>query len=152
MLQGKRIVLGVCGSIASYKGADVASKLTQAGALVDVILTAAAQRFVSPLTFRALTQRPVYTDMFDPQSPIAEEHVELARAADAVLIAPASATTIARLAYGLADDMLALTALATTAPVLVAPAMDAQMWEHPATRANVATLRDRGVNVIGPDE
>ncbi|MHB8375610.1 MAG: bifunctional phosphopantothenoylcysteine decarboxylase/phosphopantothenate--cysteine ligase CoaBC [Dehalococcoidia bacterium] len=152
MLQGKRIVLGVCGSIASYKGADVASKLTQAGALVDVILTAAAQRFVSPLTFRALTQRPVYTDMFDPQSPIAEEHVELARAADAVLIAPASATTIARLAYGLADDMLALTALATTAPVLVAPAMDAQMWEHPATRANVATLRDRGVIVIGPDE
>ena len=152
MLEGKRIVLGVCGSIASYKGADVASKLTQAGALVDVILTGAAQRFVSPLTFRGLTQRPVYTDMFDPQSSIAEEHVELARAADAVLIAPASATTIARLAHGLADDMLALTVLATTAPVLIAPAMDGQMWEHAATRANVATLQSRGAIIVGPDE
>jgi len=151
MLAGKRIVLGVCGSIASYKAADVASKLTQAGALVDVILTASAQRFVSPLTFRALTQRPVYTDMFDPQSAIAEEHVTLARAADALLIAPASATTIARLALGLADDMLALTALATTAPIVVAPAMDNQMWEHAATRANVATLRGRGAVICGPD-
>ena len=151
MLEGKRIVLGVCGSIASYKGADVASKLTQAGALVDVVLTSSAQRFVSPLTFRGLTQRPVYTDMFDPQSSIAEEHVELARAADAVLIAPASATTIARLAHGLADDMLALTVLATAAPVIIAPAMDGQMWEQPATRANVATLRGRGVVIVGPD-
>lgn len=152
MLAGRRIVLGVCGSIASYKAADVASKLTQAGALVDVILTDAAQRFVTPLTFRALTQRPVYTDMYDPQSPLAEEHVELARAADALLIAPASATTIARIAFGLADDMLALTALATTAPIVVAPAMDGQMWEHPATRANVATLRGRGALIAGPEE
>lgn len=151
MLAGKRIVLGVCGSIASYKAADVASKLTQAGALVDVILTASAQRFVTPLTFRALTQRPVYTDMFDPQSAIAEEHVTLARSADALLIAPASATTIARLAFGFADDMLALTALATTAPIVVAPAMDNQMWDHPATRANVATLRGRGAVICGPD-
>ena len=151
MLVGKRIVLGVCGSIASYKAADVASKLTQAGALVDVILTASAQRFVTPLTFRALTQRPVYTDMFDPQSAIAEEHVTLARSADALLIAPASATTIARLAFGFADDMLALTALATTAPIVIAPAMDNQMWEHPATRANVATLRGRGALICGPD-
>ncbi|MDE3096329.1 MAG: bifunctional phosphopantothenoylcysteine decarboxylase/phosphopantothenate--cysteine ligase CoaBC [Chloroflexota bacterium] len=151
MLEGKRIVLGVCGSVASYKGADVASRLTQAGALVDVILTSSAQRFVSPLTFRALTQRPVCTDMFEPQSAVAEEHVELARAADAVLVAPASATTIARLAHGLADDMLALTVLATVAPVLIAPAMDAQMWEHPATRANAATLRGRGVVIVGPD-
>lgn len=151
MLEGKRIVLGVCGSVASYKGADVASRLTQAGALVDVILTSSAQRFVSPLTFRALTQRPVCTDMFEPQSAVAEEHVELARAADAVLVAPASATTIARLAHGLADDMLALTVLATVAPVLIAPAMDAQMWEHPATRANAAALRGRGVVIVGPD-
>ena len=151
MLAGKRVVLGVCGSIASYKAADVASKMTQAGALVDVILTASAQRFVTPLTFRALTQRPVYTDMFDPQSAIAEEHVTLARSADALLIAPASATTIARLAFGFADDMLALTALATTAPIVVAPAMDNQMWEHPATRANVATLRGRGAVICGPD-
>ena len=152
MLAGRRIVLGVCGSIASYKAADVASKLTQAGALVDVILTDAAQRFVTPLTFRALTQRPVSTDMYDPQSSLAEEHVELARAADALVIAPASATTIARIAFGLADDMLALTALATTAPIVVAPAMDGQMWEHPATRANVATLRGRGALIAGPDE
>lgn len=152
MLQGKRIVLGVCGSIACYKAADLASKLTQAGALVDVILTDAAQKFVSPLTFRALTGRPVFTDMYDPQSALAEEHVALARAADALLIAPASATTIARLAHGMADNMVALTALATTAPVLVAPAMDAQMWAHAATQANIETLTQRGVIFIGPAE
>ena len=152
MLQGKRVVLGVCGSIACYKAADLASKLTQTGALVDVILTDAAQKFVSPLTFRALTGRPVFTDMYDPQSALAEEHVALARAADALLIAPASATTIARLAHGMADNMVALTALATTAPVLVAPAMDAQMWAHPATQANIETLRQRGVIFIGPAE
>lgn len=152
MLRGKRIVLGVCGSIACYKAADLASKLTQAGALVDVILTDAAQKFVSPLTFRGLTGRPVFTDMYDPQSELAEEHVALARAADALLIAPASATTIARLAHGMADNMVALTALATTAPVLVAPAMDAQMWAHAATRANIETLTQRGVIFIGPAE
>jgi phosphopantothenoylcysteine decarboxylase/phosphopantothenate--cysteine ligase len=151
-LEGKRIVLGVCGSIASYKAADIASKLTQAGALVDVILTDSAQHFVSPLTFRALTARPVFTDMYDPRSPLAEEHVVLARGADALVIAPASATTLARLAHGMADNMVALTALATTAPVLVAPAMDAQMWEHAATQANVAVLRQRGVIFVGPAE
>jgi phosphopantothenoylcysteine decarboxylase/phosphopantothenate--cysteine ligase len=152
MLRDRRIVLGVCGSIASYKAADVASKLTQGGAIVDVILTDAAQRFVSPLTFRSLTGRPVFTDMFDPKTTLGEEHVELARAADAMLIAPASATTLARLAHGLADDMVALTALATTAPVLVAPAMDAQMWEHAATRANATLLRQRGAIFVGPAE
>src|SRR4029078_3157539 len=112
-------------------------KLTQAGALVDVILTQSAQHFVSPLTFRSLTLRPVFTDMYDLQSELAEEHVELARAADLLLIAPASATTIARLSHGLADDMLSLTALATTAPIIIAAAMDAQMWENAATRSNV---------------
>ncbi|HZP57630.1 MAG TPA: bifunctional phosphopantothenoylcysteine decarboxylase/phosphopantothenate--cysteine ligase CoaBC [Dehalococcoidia bacterium] len=152
MLEERRIVLGVCGSIASYKAADVASKLTQAGARVDVILTESARRFVSPLTFRALTLRPVYPDMFDESSPLAEQHVELARGADAMLIAPASATTIARLAHGMADDLLALTALATTAPLLIAPAMDSQMWEHAATRANCALLRQRGAMFIGPEE
>lgn len=151
-LHGARIVLGVCGSIASYKAADIASKLTQAGADVDVVLTDSAQKFVAPLTFRALTGRPVFTDMYDPQSPLAEEHVALARAASAMLIAPASATTLARLAHGMADNMVALTALATTAPVLVAPAMDAQMWAHPATQANVALLRGRGVIFVGPAE
>jgi phosphopantothenoylcysteine decarboxylase/phosphopantothenate--cysteine ligase len=152
MLREKRIVLGVSGSIASYKAADIASKLTQAGALVDVILTDAAQKFVGALTFRSLTGRLVFTDMYDPQSSLAEEHVELARSADALVIAPASATTLARLAHGLADDMVALTALATTAPVIVAPAMDSQMWEHVATRANVETLRSRGVVFAGPDD
>jgi phosphopantothenoylcysteine decarboxylase/phosphopantothenate--cysteine ligase len=152
MLEGRRIVLGVCGSIASYKAADVASKLTQAGALVDVILTDAAQQFISPLTFRSLTLREVFTNMFDVESSAAEQHVELARAADVVLIAPASATTLARMAHGLADDMLALTVLATTAPIIVAPAMDGQMWEHAATRANVETLRKRGVVFVGPEQ
>lgn len=149
-LHDKRVVLGVTGSIACYKAADAASKLTQAGALVDVILTGSAQRFVSALTFRSLTGRPVVTDMFDVQSEVAEEHVALARRADVMLIAPASATTIARLAHGLADDMVALTALATTAPVLVAPAMDSQMWENAATRANAETLRARGIEIVGP--
>ena len=152
VLEGKRIVLGVCGSIAAYKAADLASKLTQAGAVVDVVLTPSAQQFVTPLTFRSVSLRPVYTDMFDVGSPLAEEHVELARAADAMIIAPASATTIARLAHGIADNMLTLTALATTAPVLVAPAMDNQMWENAATVANVDTLRARGVVFVGPAE
>jgi len=152
MLQGKRIVLGVTGSIACYKAADLASKLTQAGAEVDVILTDAAQQFVSALTFRSLTGRPAYTNMFDPDSPLAEQHVMLARACDAMIIAPASATTIARLAHGMADDMVALTALATRAPVVVAPAMDEHMWEHTATQENVATLRARGVHIAGPGE
>jgi phosphopantothenoylcysteine decarboxylase/phosphopantothenate--cysteine ligase len=151
-LMERRIVLGVTGSIACYKAADLASKLTQQGALVDVILTDAAQKFVSPLTFRAVTGRAVFTDMYDPHSELAEEHVALARAADALVIAPASATTIARLAHGMADDMVALTALATTAPVLVAPAMDAQMWAHAATQANVETVRGRGVRIVGPAE
>src|SRR3954471_19032364 len=106
LLTGRRIVLGVCGSIASYKAADIASKLVQAGAEVDVVLTAAAQQFITPFTFRALTGRPVFTDMFTPVTDSAEEHVEVARRADALVIAPASATTIARIAHGLADDFL----------------------------------------------
>jgi phosphopantothenoylcysteine decarboxylase / phosphopantothenate---cysteine ligase len=153
MLEGKRIVLGVCGSISCYKAADIASKLVQAGAAVDVVLTAAAEQFIAPLTFRALTQRAVYgSNMFDPALPAGETHVELARAADAIVIAPASATTMARLAHGLADDMLSLTVLASTAPLVIAPAMDAQMWEAAATRANAATLRARGATIVGPDE
>jgi phosphopantothenoylcysteine decarboxylase/phosphopantothenate--cysteine ligase len=151
-LHGARIVLGVCGSIASYKAADLASKLTRAGAEVDVVLTESAQKFVAPLTFRGVTGRPVFTDMYDPHSPLAEEHVALARSAAALIIAPATATTLARLAYGMADNLVALTALATTAPVLVAPAMDAQMWQHDATQANVRLLEQRSVIFIGPGE
>jgi phosphopantothenoylcysteine decarboxylase/phosphopantothenate--cysteine ligase len=149
-LAGKHVVLGVTGSIACYKAADIASKLVQAGAKVDVVMTEAAQRFITPFTFRALTGRPVFADMFTPVTDMAEEHVEVARRADLVLIAPASATTIARLAHGLADDFLSLTVLATRAPVLLAPAMDSQMWEAAATRANIATLRSRGVGIVGP--
>jgi phosphopantothenoylcysteine decarboxylase/phosphopantothenate--cysteine ligase len=149
-LQGKTIVLGVCGSIASYKAADLASKLVQAGATVETVLTASAREFVTPLTFQSLTGRPVYTDMFTPVTGGGEEHVALARRADLLLIAPATATTLARLAYGLADGMLSLTALATKAPIVVAPAMDNQMWEAAATQANVAVLKERGVTFLGP--
>jgi phosphopantothenoylcysteine decarboxylase/phosphopantothenate--cysteine ligase len=148
-LDGKHIVLGVSGSIASYKAAELASRLVQEGAVVDVAMTESATRFITPATFRALTQREPYLDMFASYG-AGEAHVELARRADALLIAPASATTLARLANGLADNFLALTALATTALVLVAPAMDAQMWEHAATQANIETLRARGVAVVGP--
>jgi len=152
VLANRVIVLGVTGSIAAYKAADIASKLTQECALVDVVMTEAATRFVTPLTMRSVTRRPVFVDMFDPASELAEEHVELARRADAVLVAPATATTIARLAHGLADDVVSLTVLATRAPVLVAPAMDSQMYENAATQANLATLRERGMIIVGPAE
>jgi phosphopantothenoylcysteine decarboxylase/phosphopantothenate--cysteine ligase len=150
-LKGSNVVLGVCGSIAAYKAADLASKLVQAGALVDVVLTDAAQEFVTPFTFRSLTGRPVYTNMFEPVTEQGEEHVALARRADLIVVAPATATTLARLAYGLADDMLSLTVLATRAPVLIAPAMDSQMWEAAVTQANVGALRARGCVFVGPE-
>lgn len=150
-LTKKSVVVGVSGSIAAYKAADLASKLTQAGAAVDVVLTPAAAKFVSPLTFQSLTGRPAYVDMFDTASGASELHVELARRADVLLVAPATATTIARLALGLAEDMLSLTALATRAPIAVCPAMDPHMYEHEATRGHLETLRGRGVHIIGPE-
>jgi phosphopantothenoylcysteine decarboxylase/phosphopantothenate--cysteine ligase len=150
-LKDRNVVLGVSGSIAAYKAADLASKLVQAGAIVDVILTESAQKFVTPFTFRSLTGRAAYTDMFEPVTDAGEEHVSLARRAELVIVAPATATTITRLAYGLADDMLSLTVLATRAPILVAPAMDSQMWDAAATQANVETLRQRGVAFVGPE-
>jgi phosphopantothenoylcysteine decarboxylase/phosphopantothenate--cysteine ligase len=150
VLEERSVVLGVCGSIAAYKAADLASKLVQGGAVVDVIMTSSALEFISPFTFRSLTGRRVFSDMFEPTTELAEEHVELARRADVVVVAPATATTMARLAHGLADDLLALTVLATRAPVLLAPAMDSHMWENPATQANAETLRSRGVNIVGP--
>ena len=149
---GKRILLGVSGSIAAYKAADLASKLTQGGAEVDVLMTHSATRFVTPLTFRSITHRPVLTDLFDPDSPEAIEHVALAQAAHVLVVAPATAHMLAKLALGLADDPISVTALATGAPLLVAPAMDANMWEHPAVRQNVNTLRERGAVVVGPGE
>ncbi|MDP6101409.1 MAG: bifunctional phosphopantothenoylcysteine decarboxylase/phosphopantothenate--cysteine ligase CoaBC [Dehalococcoidia bacterium] len=149
-LEGKNIVLGVCGGIAAYKIADLASKLTQDGATVYVLMTQAAQEFVTPLTFRSLTGQPVTTDMFDGQSPLAVQHVALAGMAHAVVVAPATANTLARLASGMADDPVSLTVLATTAPVLLTPAMDGGMWENPATKVNLAKLRERGFTIAGP--
>ena len=149
-LEGRHIALGVTGSISAYKAADITSKLRQAGATVEVVMTRAATQFITPLTFQSLTGRAVVVDMFTTEE--AEAHVEVARRADALLIAPASADCLANLAHGQTPDMVTLTALATVAPVLVAPAMDSQMWEHPATQENVITLRNRGVDFVGPME
>ncbi len=155
LLRDKRIILGVCGSIAAYKAADLASKLTQAGASVDVVMTKAAQRFVSPLTFQALTGRPVYTDMwradFSGGLPSHITHVGLAEEADLMMAAPATANTMAKLAGGLADDLLTLTALAIACPLMIAPAMDAGMYHHPAVQANLEVLSRRGAHVIEPE-
>ena len=149
---GKRVLLGVTGSIAAYKAADLASKLAQAGAQVNVLMTPAAARFVTPLTFRAVTQRPVLTDAFDLASEAAIQHVELATGADLFIVAPATANALFKLAHGQADDPVSLTALACPAPMLVAPAMDADMWEHPAVQANAAILRERGAEFAGPEQ
>ena len=151
-LTDRRIVLGVTGSIAVYKAVDLTSKLTQAGAAVDVVMTPEATKFVAPITFQGVSGRRVYWDMWDPHSDVSEPHVALARAADLMVIAPATATTIARLALGLADDMVSLTALATRAPIVVCPAMDGQMFDHVATQGHLEVLRSRGVHVIGPEE
>jgi phosphopantothenoylcysteine decarboxylase/phosphopantothenate--cysteine ligase len=150
VLKDRRIVLGITGGIAAYKAADLASKLTQAGARVDVVMTAAATRFIAPLTFQALTGRPVYTDLWTPTSETALPHIALGEAADLVVIAPATADFLAKMAHGLADDLLSTLCLAARAPILVAPAMDVGMWAHPATQENVARLRARGVEIIGP--
>ena len=149
-LEGRRIALGVTGSISAYKAADLASKLRQAGAELEVLMTESATRFIAPLTFQSLTGREVIVDMFAAAE--AEAHVEIARRIDALVIAPATADCITRLAHGGASDMVALTALAATAPIVVAPAMDSQMWAHPATVANVETLLARGVEFVGPAE
>ena len=150
VLRGKRILLGVTGSIAGYKSIDLASKLTQGGAEVDVIMTESATRFVTPLAFRSVTGRPVYTDMWELDDHV--RHVGLGESADLMLIAPATANTIARLAHGMADNLLSVTALAARCPLIVAPAMDGGMWSHPATQANITILRERGVAIVGPTE
>ena len=152
ILKGKHVVLGATGSIASYKAADLTSKLVQSGALVDVVLTENAERFLSPLTFRSLTHRPVFTSLFETESELSINHVALAERADVVLIAPATANTMAAMAAGLAGDPLTATVLATKAPVVVAPAMDGNMWQAEATQANAKTLRDRGMTLVGPEE
>ena len=151
-LQGKRIVLGVTGGIAAYKAAYLASRLVQAGALVDVVMTDAATQLVSPLTFQALTHRPVSVQLWTLLRETDITHVSLGQSADLMIIAPATANTLAKLACGLADNLLTSTALDTRAPILVAPAMETGMWLNPATQANLALLSDRGVYVAGPAE
>ena len=151
-LLNKRIVLGVSGSIACYKSADLASKLTQAGAKVDVILTAAATHFITPLTFQSVTGRSAYTDADLWGNEAHVLHVGLAHSADLLVIAPATANTLAKLAQGTSDDLLSLTALAATCPLLLAPAMDGGMFSHPATQANLRLLVERGARIVGPEE
>ncbi len=150
MLRNKVIVLGVSGSIAAYKAAEIASQLTQAGAKVNVILTEEAVQFISPVTFRAITGRPVVTEMFDLDSEFSIEHVSLAKAADVVVISPATANIIAKLAAGIADDMLCCTVLATKAPVIIAPAMETNMYNNPVTQDNLSKLKVRKFLIIGP--
>ena len=150
MVQDKTIVLGVTGSIAAYKAVEIASKLTQEGARVNVVMSKAAQEFVTPLTFRSITLRPVVTEMFDLASEFSIEHVALAEQADLVVIAPATANIIAKLAGGIADDMLTCTVLATEAPVIVAPAMNVNMYQNQVAQENIAKLKARGFTFVGP--
>src|SRR5213593_5047918 len=150
-LEGKEIVLGVTGSIAAYKAVLLLRELTSRGAEVTVVMSANAEHFVGALTFRTLSGRPVLSSLFDPQSEEAVEHVALAERADAFVVAPATANLLAKAAHGIADDFLTTLLLATRSPVLMVPAMDGGMWEHPAVVANVQTLRGRGVTVLEPD-
>jgi len=150
-LEGRELILGVTGSIAAYKAVYLLRELTRLGASVTVCLSEHAREFVGPLTFRTLSGRAVLSNLFDPQSADAVEHVALAERAHAVLVAPATANVLAKAAHGIADDFLTTLLLAARAPVLMVPAMDGGMWEHPAVTANVATLRRRGVTVLEPD-
>ncbi len=150
VIGGKRIVLGLSGGIACYKVCDLASRLVRLGARVRVVMTGSATRFVGAVTLRALTGEPVYTDTFGAQEPGGIDHVRLAEFAELLVIAPATANTLAKMAHGIADDLLSTTCLSCPAPVLVAPAMEARMWRHPATRANIELLQSRGVHLVPP--
>jgi phosphopantothenoylcysteine decarboxylase/phosphopantothenate--cysteine ligase len=150
-MSNKRILLGVTGGIAAYKSPDVVRRLIERGAEVQVVMTAGAREFVAPLTFQAVSGREVRTDLWDESAERAMSHIELARWADLILIAPATADFLAHLTHGMADNLLATVCLASSAPVAVAPAMNRQMWANAATQANVAQLRTRGVHVFGPD-
>ncbi|AGA58307.1 phosphopantothenoylcysteine decarboxylase/phosphopantothenate--cysteine ligase [Thermobacillus composti KWC4] len=149
-LRGRTIVVGVTGGIAAYKAAALVSRLTQRGADVRVIMTESAAKFVAPLTFQTLSRNPVYTDTFDERDPAVVSHIDLADHADLFIVAPATANIIAKMAHGLADDMLSTTLLATTAPILVAPAMNVHMYAHPAVQANLRLLAERGVRFVEP--
>ena len=150
----KNIILGVTGSIAAHRAADLASLLVKAGNRVNVVMTADAQRFITPLPFKTLSRNPVITDLYDEEEGWKPAHIRLADEADLLLIAPATANILAKLANGIADDALSCIALALNerARVLIAPAMNGRMWLHPATQANVKTLSGRGVEFIGPEE
>ncbi|MEM9015782.1 MAG: flavoprotein [Verrucomicrobiota bacterium] len=149
---GKNIVLGVTGSIAAYKAADLISRLAKSGHEIHVVMTKDAQEFITPLTLQTLSREPVTTDLYDEKADWHPGHIELADNADLLVVAPATANAIAKFANGIADDTLGAIHLATLAPVLIAPAMNGKMWKHPATQANVQTLIDRGVHFVGPEE
>ncbi len=151
-LMGQRVLLCVGGGIAAYKALELVRRLREAGAQVQVAMTAGAQHFVTPLSFQALSGSPTRTTLWDSAAEASMGHIELARWADRIVIAPATADLLAKLAHGFADDLVTTLCLATTAPITVAPAMNHRMWEHPATQANMATLRARGVQVIGPED
>jgi phosphopantothenoylcysteine decarboxylase/phosphopantothenate--cysteine ligase len=152
VMQGKRVLLGVTGGIAAYKSPDLVRRLREQGAEVQVVLTAGAREFVTPMTFQAVSGREVRSDLWDPEAEKAMSHIELARWADLVIIAPATADFIARLATGQADDLLTTLCLATDRPIALAPAMNRVMWSNAATQANVATLKARGIHIWGPGE
>lgn len=151
-LAGKRIVLGITGSIAAYKAAELTSQLRKAEAEVFPVLTAGAQKFITPLTLQTLARRPVATDLWSEGNGWQPGHIELADQAHLLVVAPATADVIAQFAHGLAPDFLSSLHLVARCPVLIAPAMNGKMWSHPATVANVGTLRERGVHFIGPEE
>jgi len=151
-VHGREILVGVTGGIAAYKTAALVSRLVQAGAGVTVIMTEHAARFVGPLTFQTLTGRPVHTDLFQSPEVYKAEHIALAERAELAVVAPATANCLAKLAHGIADDLLSTVLLAVEGPLLAAPAMNARMWTHPAVRANVELLRSRGVRFVGPEE
>lgn len=149
-MQGREILLGVSGGIAAYKAADLASKLVQAGARVSVVMTAAAEKFIGASTFEALTNRSVHRELFAPQEHFQGEHIGLSRRAELVVVAPATADIMAKFAYGLADDLLTTLVLAATCPVLLAPAMNCDMWAKPVVQRNVAQLRADGFRFVEP--
>lgn len=152
MLDGKRLLLIVSGGVAAYKACELIRRLRDRGAEVRCVVTAGAQKFVTPMTFAALSENPVFTDLFSLKDESEMGHIRLSREADLILVAPASANLLARMAAGMADDLAATVLLASDKPILVAPSMNAQMWRHPATQANMALLEQRGVRRVGPED
>ena len=151
VLLNRRVLVGICGGIASYKAVELVSRLQQAGAIVDVIMSERAEEFVRPLTFSTVSHRPVYTDLWEPSGRAAETHIALGEEAELLVVIPATANTLAKLAHGIADNMLTAVALATRAPLLLAPAMHHHMYTHPATQANLALLQERGAYILEPE-